>query len=266
MFVQKPPPPTPEPLDVSLSVYLSRAFMAFGIVYAFTEYVADITLCEGPSMSPTINSFGDIVLIDKWTLNRRGVHGNSWKGEERLNYNRKEQERYEAIEEQTLTEVQEKKSSTTTTTTKPSDNDIPWYQHFISVSDMPSRLTWSRAYKQFIKSPLSIGDIVVVQNPHRPNGTVCKRVLGLPGDHVLLDKQASLLVVPDGHVWIEGDHPRNSNDSRMYGPVPASLIVGRVVARIWPRPQMFRRGMRPKDNLGGSVVLPAGYEGERIVK
>jgi signal peptidase I len=40
--------------------------------------------------------------------------------------------------------------------------------------------------------------------------------------------------VPRGHVWLEGDNARNSTDSRAYGPVPAALLRGRVVARVWP--------------------------------
>ena len=115
-------------------------------------------------------------------------------------------------------------------------------------------------------SPLDVGDVVVIQHPDRV-GTVCKRILGLPGDvvtkpttqrganrllhhpntQVLLSSSSSStssssgssgmipwLVVPDGHVWVEGDNPWNSSDSRQYGPIPASLIVGRVVCRVWP--------------------------------
>ena len=36
------------------------------------------------------------------------------------------------------------------------------------------------------------------------------------------------LQVPKGHVWLEGDCPHVSRDSREYGPVPLSLIYGRA--------------------------------------
>jgi nickel-type superoxide dismutase maturation protease len=40
----------------------------------------------------------------------------------------------------------------------------------------------------------------------------------------------------DGTVWVEGDNPLASTDSRTLGPLPASAVVGRVLLRLWPRP------------------------------
>lgn len=42
------------------------------------------------------------------------------------------------------------------------------------------------------------------------------------------------VVVPVGHVWIEGDNHDNSGDSRYYGSIPQGLVISRVIARIWP--------------------------------
>jgi hypothetical protein len=57
-----------------------------------------------------------------------------------------------------------------------------------------------------------------------------------------------LFVVPPDHVWLEGDNPPRSTDSRHYGPVPASSLRGRVVLRLWP---VERAGYR-----SGAVVDP----------
>lgn len=48
------------------------------------------------------------------------------------------------------------------------------------------------------------------------------------------------MVVPPSHVWVEGDCPLFSVDSRHYGPIPASTLEGRLVMRLWPwsRPEM----------------------------
>jgi len=42
------------------------------------------------------------------------------------------------------------------------------------------------------------------------------------------------LVVPDGCVWLEGDCPPFSLDSRHYGPIPLDWICGRLILRLWP--------------------------------
>jgi type IV secretory pathway protease TraF len=37
----------------------------------------------------------------------------------------------------------------------------------------------------------------------------------------------------DGSVWVAGDNPSASDDSRLYGPVPVADVVGRVLCRYW---------------------------------
>mmetsp|Transcript_25697 Transcript_25697/g.67425 ORF Transcript_25697/g.67425 Transcript_25697/m.67425 type:complete len:214 (+) Transcript_25697:227-868(+) len=41
-------------------------------IHVFTEYVCEVTLCVGPSMMPTLNQSGDVVLTESWTP-RRGL-------------------------------------------------------------------------------------------------------------------------------------------------------------------------------------------------
>ena len=42
--------------------------------------------------------------------------------------------------------------------------------------------------------------------------------------------------VPKGHVWLQGDNPSKSLDSRNYGPVPLSLVSRRAMYRLsFPR-------------------------------
>jgi nickel-type superoxide dismutase maturation protease len=61
------------------------------------------------------------------------------------------------------------------------------------------------------------GDVVLARFPSRPDLLVVKRV-----------RRA----VPGGH-WVEGDNPLVTDDSRAFG---TAIVVGRVVARLWPRP------------------------------
>ncbi len=64
---------------------------------------------------------------------------------------------------------------------------------------------------------VSAGEVVLARFPARPALLVVKRV-----------RRA----VPGGH-WVEGDNPLVTDDSRAYG---AAVVVGRVVARLHPRP------------------------------
>lgn len=84
-----------------------------------------------------------------------------------------------------------------------------------------------------VRGRLHVGDIVVARSPSEPRQNVCKRVTGLAGD-LAVSGTGITCRVPRGHVWLEGDNRANSNDSRCYGAVPAALVLGRVVCKLWP--------------------------------
>jgi nickel-type superoxide dismutase maturation protease len=62
------------------------------------------------------------------------------------------------------------------------------------------------------------GDVVVARRPDRPDLLLVKRALRRTA----------------GGWWVEGDNPAASDDSRLFGPVPDRLLLGRVVVRYWP--------------------------------
>jgi signal peptidase I len=86
-----------------------------------------------------------------------------------------------------------------------------------------------------------------------------KRVIGLPGETVeiregrvyingvqLAEPYETQLTLPDlgprviapGHVFVLGDNRGGSNDSRAFGEVPLSDIIGRAWFRYWPVEQI----------------------------
>lgn len=101
------------------------------------------------------------------------------------------------------------------------------------------------------------GDIIVFTYPPKPDLVFVKRVIGLPGDSLELREQNLTLngalqhepylkpkrakrktrkpysaVVPPGQLLVLGDNRDNSADSRAWGFVPISNVIGEVT-RIW---------------------------------
>jgi mitochondrial inner membrane protease subunit 2 len=72
------------------------------------------------------------------------------------------------------------------------------------------------------------GDVVVVEHPERPGFELVKRVVHVAGDET-----------PDGfelvdEIWVEGDEPEASSDSRRFGPLPIERVRARVRWVWWP--------------------------------
>jgi signal peptidase I len=104
-------------------------------------------------------------------------------------------------------------------------------------------------------------DIVVLRYPLDPSVDYIKRVIGLPGDEVVLergrvwvngeelaepyvgeaDDGARLSVrVKSAHYFVLGDNRRRSCDSREFGQVPVGYVRGKVEVRVWPPQRMGR--------------------------
>ena len=110
---------------------------------------------------------------------------------------------------------------------------------------------------------LSRGDIVVFTPPESwgmSDATpYVKRIIGLPGDTIVIDngdvfRNGDLLVetylapgtttaarwdvrsftVPEGQIFVMGDHRLVSDDSRGRGTIPISAVIGRVAIRYLP--------------------------------
>ena len=68
--------------------------------------------------------------------------------------------------------------------------------------------------------PARAGEVVVAHDPRQPERLIVKRVRSVAGDQVT----------------VQGDHadPAASTDSRDFGPIPGSAVVGRPVLRYAP--------------------------------
>ncbi|KAF4619795.1 hypothetical protein D9613_005152 [Agrocybe pediades] len=83
-------------------------------------------------------------------------------------------------------------------------------------------------------------DIVLLRSPEDPNHLLIKRIVALEGDTVqtLPPYPIREVVIPKGHVWVEGDEHFVSDDSNHFGPVSRGLIESKLLAIIWP-PERF---------------------------
>eukprot|EP01117_Protostelium_nocturnum_P003916 TRINITY_DN15186_c0_g1_i1.p1 TRINITY_DN15186_c0_g1~~TRINITY_DN15186_c0_g1_i1.p1 ORF type:complete len:202 (+),score=36.71 TRINITY_DN15186_c0_g1_i1:24-629(+) len=100
---------------------------------------------------------------------------------------------------------------------------------------------WVQRWRKFFFQSFKKGDVVVLKSPSIKGDMWVKRIISLPGDVAPVpDLDGNPMIIPQGHVWVEGDNRSRSNDSRRLGPVPLALIEGKVTSVIWP-PKRIKR-------------------------
>ena len=110
------------------------------------------------------------------------------------------------------------------------------------------------------------GDVVVLRPPNDPSDFYIKRIIGLPGERIqikdgfvyILDENNNstklsetylsddvitsdavftkdpVITLGDDEYLVLGDNREHSTDSRIFGPVKRSALVGKTMLRAWP--------------------------------
>ncbi|KAI5785029.1 mitochondrial inner membrane peptidase complex catalytic subunit 2 [Peziza echinospora] len=105
------------------------------------------------------------------------------------------------------------------------------------------------------KKEVGRGEVVLLRSPVDAEQVVVKRVVGVEGD--VVRGRRELVVVPRGHVWVEGDEGFHSRDSNEYGPVPRGLLTARVTHIVWPLERFGRVKGGEEGVRRGAVVMRA---------
>lgn len=102
-------------------------------------------------------------------------------------------------------------------------------------------------------------DIVIIYPDDTKSKRWIKRIIGLPGEEVRIDKEGNIYIngeileenygketiqdpglaaqtikLGEDEYWVMGDNRNHSSDSRVIGPVPRSRILGKAFIRIYP--------------------------------
>ena len=99
------------------------------------------------------------------------------------------------------------------------------------------------------------GDIVVFEDPHRADRKLIKRVIGLPGEVIEIQRGEVYIngqeldepylngaghysvpstPIPAGQYYVLGDNRSNSSDSHSWGTLDGEKIVGKAWLSYWP--------------------------------
>lgn len=120
------------------------------------------------------------------------------------------------------------------------------------------------------------GDVVIFKSPKNKEIDYIKRIIGLPGERVLLKNSTFYIngqpirepylpkglyvfsgsylpenserVIPEGQYFVVGDNRPHSSDSREFGPIAKEEFIGKAFFRYWP---LDRAGiiLRPEYNI-----------------
>jgi signal peptidase I len=106
-------------------------------------------------------------------------------------------------------------------------------------------VSWTDGSEPFIKRVIGVGGDTVEIRDGRVliNGVVLDEPYLFRDDSGAIEPTVvadqARWVVPEGDLFVMGDHRQVSSDSRLFGPIPVSSVIGRAVLRYWPLTKLW---------------------------
>ena len=189
------------------------------LAHAINETAFEVTACVGPSMLPTLNQWGDVVLVDRTPFVPTMccfANGNNGVGKGDVVVSRSPTNPKHMVCKRVVAvggERVEKKASASESRGRREEEVDGWSGY----------RKWDEKGADFYDDD-DDDDTAGVETNNNNKAT----------SRQTNAKKTEYVTVPDGHVWLQGDNERNSTDSRDYGPVPMEMLRGRVFAKVWP--------------------------------
>lgn len=133
---------------------------------------------------------------------------------------------------------------------------------YLIVNELGYKETDLKIFRVDSFKELKRGDVIVFRYPFNPSQFFIKRIIGLPGERIKIDRGSVYIYnndnpdgkkleeeylpkdlstkgendyqIKDDEYFVMGDNRNHSSDSRMWGPIKSSHVVGRVLLRAWP--------------------------------
>ncbi|XP_058813029.1 mitochondrial inner membrane protease subunit 1 [Topomyia yanbarensis] len=190
------------------------------ITHCTFEYLGDFVVCVGPSMEPTLHT-NNVLITDRISPRLKNLQ----RGD--IVITRSPTNPQQHVCKRIVGMPGDRIMTKASFNLNPLSNTYTIHSTIVSTS-----LTKPPAFEQKLRQKWdavsgSVDTATKSAKERLPTASVAE-------EHQQPEIRISIVTVPRGHLWIEGDNVHNSSDSRNYGPVPIGLVKSRALCRVWP--------------------------------
>ncbi|XP_055543963.1 mitochondrial inner membrane protease subunit 1 [Wyeomyia smithii] len=187
------------------------------ITHCTFEYLGDFVVCVGPSMEPTLHT-NNVLITDRLSPRLNNLQ----RGD--IIIARSPTNPLQHVCKRIVGMPGDRIMTKASFNLNPLSNNYTIYTSVLTVNHSAEKL------RQKVDAVSGSIDAIGMDS----NASEVTDSILVPEEQQHPEVRTSVVTVPRGHLWIEGDNVHNSSDSRNYGPVPIGLVKSRAVCRVWP--------------------------------